>query len=74
MIAILQFATLVFATLLCCCGSGCIPLAAAAGDLLAAAACHARRIAPTHGTGARHRRLGASLHLTSMKARVTGKK
>src|SRR6267142_5739000 len=50
----------------CRCGCSCIPLAAAAGDLLADAACHGPPDCATHGTGARHRRLGAGVHLTSM--------
>jgi len=53
----------------CRCGSGYIPLAAPTGDLLADAACHGTPDCATHGTGARHRRLGAGFHLTSMKAR-----
>src|SRR6266403_1120459 len=52
----------------CRCGSSCIPLAAPTGDLLADAACHGTPGCATHGTGARHGRLGASVHLTSMKA------
>src|SRR5882724_6491883 len=50
-------------------GSGRIPLAAAAGDLLADAARHGPPDCTTHGTGARRRRLDASVQLTSMKAR-----
>src|SRR6266850_7181948 len=53
----------------CCCGSGRIPLAAAAGDLLADAACYGPPDCATHGTDARLRRLGAGVQLTSMKAR-----
>jgi hypothetical protein len=53
----------------CCYRSGCIPLVAAAGDLLADAACHGPPDCATHGTGPRHLRLGAGVHLTSMKAR-----
>src|SRR6266403_3536652 len=53
----------------CCCRSGRIPLAAAAGDLLADAARHGPPDCTTHGTGTRHRRLSANVHLTSMKAR-----
>jgi hypothetical protein len=49
--------------------SSCIPLAAAAGDLLVNAACHSPADCATHGTGAGHRCLGASAQLTSMKER-----
>jgi hypothetical protein len=53
----------------CRCGSGCISLAAAAGDLFADAACHGTPDCAAHRTGARDRRFGESVQLTSMKAR-----
>src|SRR6266481_3310587 len=49
-------------------GGGCIPLAAAAGDLLADAACHRTPDCATHGTGARHHRIGAGLRGSSLIA------
>src|SRR5207244_5810524 len=53
----------------CRCGSGRSPLAAPTSDLLADAARDGPPDCAMHGTGARHRRLGAGVHRTSMMAR-----
>jgi hypothetical protein len=53
----------------CGSGSGCIPLAVASGDLLADAASYGTPDCATHGTGQGHCHLGASVQLSSMKAR-----